>query len=87
MGASMPRALDLIAGGWETSGIITLRSGLPFSIFSGIDNANIGSTTNLELADVLKLTNTFRLRPEPGALVRHVRVRDTGPEHDWYVVA
>jgi len=45
IGGSMPRALDLLLGGWEASGIVMLRSGLPFSVFSGIDNANIGGNT------------------------------------------
>jgi hypothetical protein len=29
---SMPRVLNAIVGGWETSGILTLASGLPFSV-------------------------------------------------------
>ena len=53
-GSSLPRALDLLLGGWQTSGIVTLRSGLPFSIYSGIDNANIGSTSNVMLGDIVK---------------------------------
>jgi len=53
VGSSMPTALNLLLGGWETSGIISLRSGQPFSILTGIDNANIGSSSGLQLADVV----------------------------------
>jgi hypothetical protein len=49
----MPAFANAFLGGWETSGIVTLRSGQPFSILTGIDNANIGSTTGLELANVV----------------------------------
>ncbi len=52
-GGDMPAIVDGLLGGWEASGIVTLRSGQPFSIYTGIDNANIGSTTSLELANVV----------------------------------
>jgi len=31
-GSSMPKVVDAVLGGWETSGIVTLASGLPFSV-------------------------------------------------------
>src|SRR5262249_33872969 len=53
LGSSMPAVANAFLGGWETSGIVTLRSGQPFSILTGIDNANIGSTTGLQVANVV----------------------------------
>jgi hypothetical protein len=35
--------LQAVLGGWQTSGIVTLRTGFPFSVFGG--NLNTGSTT------------------------------------------
>jgi hypothetical protein len=52
-GTSMHPVFNALFGGWQTSGIITMRSGQPFSILTGIDNANIGSSTGLALADVV----------------------------------
>ncbi len=37
------RALDLIAGGWELSGITSLTSGAPFTIRTGRDNSLTGA--------------------------------------------
>ena len=39
------RLLRAIAGGWELNGIITLQSGLPFSVTSGVNNSgsNVGA--------------------------------------------
>jgi len=37
------RALQYLVSGWELSGIVTLQSGAPFSIYSGRDIANTGS--------------------------------------------
>jgi hypothetical protein len=34
--------LDYVIGGWKTSGIITLRSGIPFTVYSGNDNSLSG---------------------------------------------
>jgi len=35
-GSSMPKALDLIIGGWETAGTVVLMSGRPFTVYSGL---------------------------------------------------
>ncbi|MFN0172732.1 MAG: carboxypeptidase regulatory-like domain-containing protein [Bryobacteraceae bacterium] len=35
-----------ILGGWNSSGIVTLRTGLPFGVGSGVDNALIGGGGN-----------------------------------------
>jgi Carboxypeptidase regulatory-like domain len=46
--------LNAIVGGWELSGILTLRSGTWFSVVDGIDQANTGGNGNqtpLEVAD------------------------------------
>ncbi|MEO7651628.1 MAG: hypothetical protein ABIZ80_14275, partial [Bryobacteraceae bacterium] len=56
-GSSLPPVLEQIFGGWQTSGIISLRSGQPFSILTGIDNANIGSSTGIQLANVVSNPN------------------------------
>ncbi len=40
-----------ILGGWETNGILTLRSGLPFSVTSGIDDSLSG--INKDRADLV----------------------------------
>jgi hypothetical protein len=45
------RLLSRLIGGWETNGIVTLESGLPFSIVSGRDNSNSG--VNLDRADLI----------------------------------
>jgi outer membrane receptor protein involved in Fe transport len=39
-GSSMPRALDLIAGGWGVNGISSFYSGLPFSPSSAVNTLN-----------------------------------------------
>jgi hypothetical protein len=40
-----------VAGGWQTSGILTLQSGLPFTVFSGKDNSFSG--INADHANVI----------------------------------
>jgi hypothetical protein len=40
-----------VIGGWETSGILNLRDGLPYSVKSGIDNALSG--INADRADIV----------------------------------
>jgi hypothetical protein len=37
------RAADLLIGGWALSGILTLQSGFPFTVGSGVDNARTGT--------------------------------------------
>jgi hypothetical protein len=41
-GSAMGRIPDQIIGGWETSGIINIRSGIGYSVLAGSDVANIG---------------------------------------------
>ncbi|SFR98284.1 Carboxypeptidase regulatory-like domain-containing protein [Granulicella pectinivorans] len=38
------RALDLLVGGWETSGFVRLHSGTPYTVNINTDIANIGNT-------------------------------------------
>ena len=45
------RALRLVFGGWQSSGILNWQSGLPITIYSGNDNSGVG--TFLDLADVV----------------------------------
>jgi hypothetical protein len=40
--SSMGRVPDTIIGGWETSGIINIRSGIGYSVLAGSDVANLG---------------------------------------------
>ena len=42
-GSGMNRAFDFVVGGWQTSGILTFRSGLPLNILAG-NNNTLGST-------------------------------------------
>src|SRR5262249_48802410 len=37
------KALRAVAGGWQLSGILTLQTGPPFTIFSGRDESNTGA--------------------------------------------
>jgi hypothetical protein len=46
-----PPALRQILGGWQTTGIVLLRSGTPFSVVSGRDNSQSG--VNLDRADLV----------------------------------
>jgi hypothetical protein len=49
--AGQPAYLRQVAGGWQASGILTLQSGLPFTVFSGLDNSF--SAINADHADVI----------------------------------
>jgi len=44
-------AMRYIFGGWQTTGIVLLRSGTPFSVVSGRDNSQSG--VNLDRADIV----------------------------------
>ena len=44
-GASMSRAADLIAGGWQVTGIATFRSGQPFTVTLPTDVSNTADTS------------------------------------------
>ena len=48
---SAPSALRHVFGGWQTTGIVLLRSGTPFSVGSGRDNSQSG--VNLDRADLV----------------------------------
>ncbi len=41
----------VVAGGWELNGIVTLQSGLPFSVLSGVDNSQ--SAVNSDRANLV----------------------------------
>jgi hypothetical protein len=47
-GKDMSRALDMIIGGWQLSGLFNLASGRPYTFFSGIDTVSnvVQSTVN-----------------------------------------
>lgn len=47
----LPAPLRMIAGGWETAGIATIRSGFPFSVRSGSDRSLSG--VGSDFADVI----------------------------------
>jgi TonB dependent receptor len=44
----MPKALDLIVGGWQVSGLLNLASGRPFTVYSGVNTFGnaVNSTAN-----------------------------------------
>lgn len=42
--SAISKPLDELIGGWQLSTIVTLRSGVDFTMLSGSDNANIGGT-------------------------------------------
>jgi hypothetical protein len=37
-----PAVARFLAGGWQNNGILTLYSGLPFTVLSGVDNSLSG---------------------------------------------
>ena len=39
---SLGKVIDFVIGGWSSSGILTLRSGIPFTAYSGNDNSLSG---------------------------------------------
>jgi hypothetical protein len=41
-----------VLGGWRSSGILSLRAGFPFTVYSGVDNALAGPEFTLERADL-----------------------------------
>jgi hypothetical protein len=41
-----------VLGGWRSSGILTLRAGFPFTVYSGVDNALFGPEWSQERADL-----------------------------------
>jgi hypothetical protein len=43
--SQVSRAEDAILGGWQFNGILTLRSGQPFTVVMSSDVANVGGTT------------------------------------------
>jgi Carboxypeptidase regulatory-like domain len=49
--ADAPRIVDLFIGGWQTSGIVALRSGEWSSVTLGYDQANVGDTTGEQTAN------------------------------------
>ncbi len=40
---SAPRAIDLVVGGWQFNGIMTMQSGLPVTLFSAVNQTGINS--------------------------------------------
>ncbi|MBM3737307.1 MAG: TonB-dependent receptor [Acidobacteria bacterium] len=53
VGPGMPRSADWLVGGWQLSGLVGLQSGVPYSIFAGIDAANTGtSLVGTRVADI-----------------------------------
>lgn len=51
-GSNWSGVADQILGGWETSGIVTIRSGLNYSVAAGQDVANLGFNTG-QLAQIV----------------------------------
>ncbi len=55
-----------VAGGWELNGIVTLQSGLPFSVTSGVDNSQSG--VNADRANLVGDPYLNGSRPEAQVL-------------------
>jgi hypothetical protein len=55
--ADAPRIVDLFIGGWQTSGIVALRSGEWSSVTLGYDQANVGDITGEQTAN--RIGNPF----------------------------
>ena len=62
VGGDMPRALDLVIGGWSLEGIARFQTGGPVNVTIGQDRANIGSST--QRPDVLRNPNNGPRTPE-----------------------
>lgn len=50
-GSGVSGVVDEFIGGWEASSIITLHSGIPFTVYSGVDNSN--TTTPGQYAQIV----------------------------------
>jgi len=50
IGANMPKALDMVVGGFSLAGLAQVRGALPVYLSSGIDYADVGITTSLRPA-------------------------------------
>ena len=51
LGGNVGRAGDLLIGGWQISGILTLESGQPFTVTVPFDNANINPSSETQRAN------------------------------------
>jgi len=56
------KALRAVAGGWQLTGILTLQTGPPFTVFSGRDESNTGAPANEDRPNII---GDWRL-PGPG---------------------
>lgn len=54
---SAPRWLDAVAGGWETTGIVTVQSGRPFTVTTSRDTSNTGGNNRPNVVGDPKLDN------------------------------
>src|SRR5207245_7544535 len=54
-GSSAPAVVDALMGGWEASGVVTLRSGITYHVLSGQDSENTGNliSSSTERADIV----------------------------------
>ena len=84
-GSGANRALNTVLGGWQLSGIISIRSGQVYHVVSGRDSANTGHTlaATVERADIVSPAVPAGFQQNQGSLVRsrrfpHTDIRDTG---------
>ena len=47
------KALRAVAGGWQLTGILTLQTGPPFTVFSGRDESNTGAPANEDRPNII----------------------------------
>jgi hypothetical protein len=83
---SGPRFAREIANGWSVSPIVTLRSGTPFSISSGVDSNLDGSSTDRANLVGNPFLSAGRPRSQVVAQwVQHRRIRGPTPGHRRYL--
>jgi hypothetical protein len=72
-GSNMPKAADLLVGGWQVQGIVTLQGGFPFTPVIASDPANV-AFTYARRPDVIGTGRVDRCRPERCFAIEDFRV-------------
>jgi hypothetical protein len=61
-GGNMPKALDLVIGGWQVNGIVTFQSGFPMTI-TAADQGGLNDTSGTNRADIVGDINPSGFTP------------------------
>lgn len=72
-GSRMPKAADLLVGGWQVQGIVTLQGGFPFTPVIASDPANV-AFTYARRPDVIGTGRVDQCRPERCFAIEDFRV-------------